>query len=206
MWVLLAFTTSAPIDLTGTVCRLNRGTDRLIVQTEGGERLRVLIGSPTRVTFEKTDYRSEDLRPGDRVRVVGVMESDQVEADAIDVQLKVAEAILDALLGTKPPLIGRFAIREAKTEFFSFQLPGGDYIRVDAKSAYGPKGRVWVSTLRSGDLLELSGKFSSEELFVASGIRILTNEESSRCPDLSKTETKEQTTARRTAEQKFLEP
>ncbi len=176
----------------------------MIILADDGKRMNVVIGDSTRVTFEKASYNADDLRPGDRVHVIGRANDLRVDAETMDVQLKVAETIVDALLGIKPPLVGRFGSREAKTEFFSFRLPDGRYLRVDAKSAYGPKGRVWVSTLRSGDLLELSGEWKSDQLYRASNIRILTNEESSRCRPIPG-ETKEQNAERETTEQKFLD-
>jgi hypothetical protein len=202
--VLLAlFEESTAVDLNGTVCRLNRRADRFIVQSEG-KRLSVALGDTTPVTWESAPYRGEDIRLGDRVRISGLSGGGRIEADKVDVQLKVAETIVDALLGVKPPLVGRFGSREAKTEYFSFRLPDGDYIRVDAKGAYGPKGRVWVSTLNSGDLLELSGSYQKEGLYRAGGIRVLTNEESSKCARVEN-ETKEEKEARLSEEQRFLD-
>lgn len=206
MWIaLLAFVaTTLPVDVKGTICRLSRNADRMIVRADDGKRLRVVIGDSTRLTFEKTSFSADDLRLGDRVRVIGRASDLRVDAESVDVQLKIGETIIDALLGLKPPLVGRFGSREAKTEFFSFRLPDGRYIRVDAKSAYGAKGRVWVSTLRSNDLLMLSGEWKSDQLYRASNIRVLTNEEWSRCKPIE-SETKEEKAARETAEQKFLD-
>ena len=193
-----------PVDVKGTVCRLNRRSDRLIIGTEEGKRVNVAMSDATSVTWEKAPYLPEDIRLGDRVRIRGAMTESRIDASEVDVQFKVAETIVDALLGIKPPLVGRFSVREAKTEFFSLRLPDGNYIRVDAKGAYGPKGRVWVSTLRSGDLLELSGEFKTDRLYRAGGIRVLTDEESSKCPRIEG-ETKEQKTARMETDQKFLD-
>lgn len=193
IWLaLFAFiSTTVPVDVKGTICRLNRNADRMILRADDGKRMNVVVGDSSRVTFEKALYRADDLRPGDRVRVVGRASDARVDAESVDVQLKVGETIVDALLGIKHPLVGRFGSREAKTEFFSLRLPDGHYIRVDAKSAYGPKGRVWVSTLRSNDLLERN-------------IRVLTDEEWSRCRP-PEGETKEQKTERQTAERTFLD-
>lgn len=206
IWLaLFAFiSTTVPVDVKGTICRLNRNADRMILHADDGKRMNVVVGDSSRVTFEKALYRADDLRPGDRVRVVGRASDARVDAESVDVQLKVGETIVDALLGIKHPLVGRFGSREAKTEFFSLRLPDGHYIRVDAKSAYGPKGRVWVSTLRSNDLLELSGEWKSDSLYRASNIRVLTDEEWSRCRP-PEGETKEQKTERQTAERTFLD-
>ena len=194
----------ASIEATGTVCRLNRNAERFIVGTDDGKRVAIALNDSTNVTWEKAPYNPDDIRPGDRVHFVGTENESRVDVTAVDVQLKVAETIVDALLGVKPPLVGRFSTREAKTEFFSLRLPDGNYIRVDAKGAYGPKGRVWVSTLKSGDLLTLTGSYTSNRAYRASGIRILTNEESSKCRRIEG-ETKEQKESRIEAEQKFLD-
>jgi hypothetical protein len=52
-----------------------------------------------------------------------VLVSCRLEVGRLDVQVKVAEALLDAVLKTRPRLVGRFAVREAKTEFFSLRVP-----------------------------------------------------------------------------------
>jgi hypothetical protein len=77
---------------------------------------------------------------------------------------------------------------------------------VDARSAYGPKGRVYVSTLRSGDLLEVAGTWTKKGEIKASSIRILTDDEPDSCKRGAPAgETKEQTAAREAAEQRFLD-
>ena len=206
VWIaLLAVLVTEPaVEVKGTICRMNRYADRLIVLSDDGKRTNIVLGETTDVTFERTAHRRDDLRLGDRVHVMGVPHETRIEAESVDVQLKFTEALVDALLGLKPPLVGRFGTREAKTEFFSLELPDGKYIRVDARSAYGPKGRVYVSRLQSNDLLELGGEFTSDDLYRASSIRILTNEESSSCKPIAG-ETKEQRTERQKAEQEFLD-
>jgi hypothetical protein len=201
---LIITTRPEPVQIQGTICRLNRHADRMIVLTDEGTRTPVVMGDLTTVTFEKTSHRADDLRLGDRIHVSGLQGEDRIEADTVDVHLKVAETIVDALLGIKPPLVGRFGSREARTEYFSFELPDGRYIRVDARSAYGAKGRVWVSTLRSNDLLELSGEWKGDNLYRASTIRVLTDEESSRCRPIAG-ETKEAKAKRLETEQRFLD-
>jgi hypothetical protein len=194
------------VEVEGTLCRANRSVDRLIVDA-GGTRHRVALDASSRVTFEGGRYEAADLRPGDRILVFAERDSLGIlHPLRIDVQARVGEGLLDALLGTRPRLIGRFAVREAKTEFFSLNVPGGDYVRVDAKAAYGPKGRVWVSTLRVGDLLEIDGTWTKEREIRASSIRVLTDIEPDRCRQRArKGEAKSDTSARETAEQRFLE-
>ena len=171
------------VRIDGRACRISRSTDRLIVMTDSGIRLRVLAESSTRFTFGRERFEPADLRPGDPVRVVGRRtEDDVIEADTVRVRPDLAEAIWDALLPSRSKsLIGRFAVREAQTEFFSLNLPGMNYVRVDAKAAYGKGGRVRVSTLRSGDLLEVRGEWVKDDLFRASYIDVQTDNEPVSC-------------------------
>jgi hypothetical protein len=194
------------VEVEGTVCRCNRSVDRLILEV-GGKRQRVAVDRSVRVTFEGRWYEAGDLRPGDRILVFGERDdAGTLHPLRIDVQVRVGEAVLDALLGTQPRLIGRFAVREAKTEFFSLNVPGDDYVRVDAKAAYGPRGRVRVGTLRPGDLLEIGGTWTKQGEIRASSIRVLTDDEPSSCLQHARQgETKEDTATREAAEQRFLD-
>jgi hypothetical protein len=197
---------AAAVEVAGTACRVSRRGDRMIVRSDGA-RVGVIVPDTARVTREGAAYEAADLRPGDSLTVIGDRDgSGPVTALRVETSVPVAGAIADALLGTRPRLIGRFAVREAKTEFFSLNVPGDDYVRVDAKGAYGPKGRVWVSSLRSGDLLEVGGTWTKKNEIKASSIRVLTDDEPDSCRrDARRGETKEQTAAREAAEQRFLD-
>lgn len=194
------------VEIEGTLCRTNRSVERLILEANGS-RHRVAVDESARVTFEGQSYEAEDLRPGDRILVFAERDRAGVlHPLRIDVQARAGEGLLDALLGTRPRLIGRFAVREAKTEFFSLKVPGGDYVRVDARGAYGPRGRVRVSSLRMGDLLEIGGKWTRKDEIAASSIRILTDDEPEGCRrNARKGETREDTASRESAEQRFLD-
>ena len=170
------------VRIDGRACRINRSVDRLIVMTDSGDRLRVVAES-THFTFGRERFEPADLRPGDPVRVAGrLKKNDLVEADTVRVRPDVADAVWEALFPSKSPsLVGRFAVREAQSEFFSLNLPGMNYIRVDAKGAYGGSGRVRVSSLKSGDLLEVRGEWVKDDLFRASNIDIQTDNEPASC-------------------------
>jgi hypothetical protein len=207
--VLLAgagFAHGEAVEIEGTLCRTNRSVDRLIVDA-GGQRHRVAIDESARVTFEGDWYETEDLRPGDRIVVFAERDHAGIlHPLRIDVRVRAGAALLDALLGTRPRLIGRFAVREAKTEFFSLNVPGNDYVRVDAKAAYGPRGRVWVSTLRVGDLLEIDGTWTKKGEIRASAIRVLTDDEPDSCRRRAgKDEGDEDAAERDAAERRFLD-
>jgi hypothetical protein len=195
------------VDVSGTVCRLSRHGDRLVVALDRGPRVPVAIPGTARVTFEGAWYEADDIRPGDKVQIFGDRRpKGHIEALRVDVQVRATDALLDALFRTKPRLVGRFAVREAATEFFSLNVPGMDYVRVDAKGAYGPKGRVWVSTLSSGDLLEIDGTWVDKDEIRASYIRILSTEEPGSCREKARRgETLEETAAREAAERRFLD-
>ncbi|MGH9219998.1 MAG: hypothetical protein ACRD1W_11895 [Vicinamibacterales bacterium] len=166
----------------GRVCRINRSVDRLIVMTDSGDRLRIVAES-TRFTFGRERFEPADLRPGDPVRVAGRLKKhDVVEADTVRVRPDVADAVWEALFPSRSQsLVGRFAVREAQTEFFSLNLPGMNYVRIDAKGAYGGNGRVRASSLKSGDLLEVRGEWVKDDLFRASYIDIQTDNEPAGC-------------------------
>ena len=188
----------------GTLCRMNRAADRMIIGSEAGPRLRV-TSEDAAVTFEGIHYERLDLRPGDRVRISGNRNGSVIRATGIDAHVRPADALFDSLLPTKT-LVGRFGVREAQTEFFMLNLPGQNYIRVDAKSAYGPNGRVRVSSLKAGDLLEVRGDWPSKDLLKASSITVITDKENATCRAHARLrESKADTAEREADEEKFLQ-
>jgi hypothetical protein len=194
------------LEIEGTLCRANRDADRLIVDADA-KRHPVALGGSTRVAFEGQRLAREDLRPGDRIVVLAEPGPGGVlRGLRIDVQARAGPGFLDALLGTRPRLVGRFGAREAKTEFFTLHLPGNEFVRVDAKAAYGPHGRVWVSTLKMGDLLSIDGEWVKEREIRASSIHVVTDDEPGSCQRRARQgETKDQTAAREAAERRFLD-
>jgi hypothetical protein len=201
--ILAAVAQSVPID--GTICRINRNVDRMIVATDAGPRLRVVLGRSTVVHFESHDYERGDLRPGDRVHLLTTRKAPGVTVSSIDVTMRAGDALLDSLLRSHRTIVGRFAVREAKTEFFSLNLPGDAFLRVDAKAAIGPNGRVHVSSLKPGDLLEIKGTWPSKDLLQATSINIITDYEPSFCRTTARRgEMRLDTEAREASEVQFL--
>ena len=175
----------AIVDIEGQACRISRHLDRLIVMTASGVRARVAVESPTLFSYGYEQYDPSDLRPGDPVRVDGRLNPDGVvEANSVRVRPDLMDVIQDVLTASRSrtTLVGRFSVQEAKTEFFSLKLPGTNFVRVDAKGAYGGSfRRVWVSTLKSGDLLEVRGEWVKGDVFRASHIEIQTDKEPASC-------------------------
>ncbi len=202
MWMMLA----ATLSIDGTVCRMNRAVDRLIVRSDDGPRVRIALGHSITVRYRSQTYDRADLRPGDRVHVDAEhREPVGLFARARVLTMRVDDALVDSIFRSHRTLTGRFAVREAKTEFFSLRLPAQRYIRVDAKSAYGPKGRVRVSSLKPGDLLELRGTWSTKDLLRASSINVITDHEPSFCSSAARRgEMSGETAAREADEQRFL--
>jgi hypothetical protein len=177
----------------------------MIVGTDDGQRVRAVLRRSTSVSFQGNRSDRSDLRLGDRVHLIAHQDGSHIDAESVDVRLRTADALLDSLLGSHRTIVGRFAVREAKTEFFSLSLPGGNYVRVDAKSAYGPNGRVRVSSLKSGDLLEIRGSWPKKGLLQASSIRVMTDTEPSFCQSHARRgESSETTKIREADERKFL--
>lgn len=201
-WMILA----AMISFDGTVCRMNRSIDRLIVRSDNGPRAKVNIDDDVPLIYRAHDYDREDLRPGDRVHIEARRGSDGLEAKSINLTMRVDEALVDSIFRSHRTVTGRFAVREGKADFFSLHLPNRRYIRVDAKSAYGPNGRVRVGSLKSGDLLEVRGAWQSKDLLQASSITVMTNEEPSFCTTAARRgEMEGETLAREAEEQRFLD-
>ena len=194
------------IAIDGTVCRMNRPIDRMIIKSDGGSRFRVSLGHSTNVNFKSHLYDRADLRTGDRVHIVATRQNAFMLAQSVDVTMRVDDALVDSIFRSHRTVTGRFATREAMTEFYSLHLPLQRYVRVDARSAYGPNGRVYVSALKPGDLLEVKGTWVSKDLLQATSINILTDYEPSFCTTAArKNEMDKETAAREADEQRFLD-
>ena len=118
-WMILA----AVISFDGTVCRMNRSVDRLIIRSDNEVRVRVNVDDDVPLIYRGHSYDRGDLRPGDRVHIQARRSSDGVEAKNVDVTMRVDDALVDSIFRSHRTVTGRFASREAKTEFFSLHLP-----------------------------------------------------------------------------------
>jgi hypothetical protein len=196
----------AAISIDGTVCRMNRAIDRLILRSDSGSRVRVALGHSTPILFESHNYDRADLRTGDRVHIDAVRDADVgLRARSMNLTMRVDDAIVDSIFRSHKTVTGRFAVREAKTDYFSMRLSHQRYLRVDAKSAYGPQGRVRVGSLKSGDLLEVRGTWPSKDLLQATSISVITDYEPSFCTTSARRgEMSGETAAREADEQRFL--
>jgi hypothetical protein len=205
--VATQLTAARPLTIDGTVCRMNRVVDRLIIGSDAGARVRIALNRSVPVRLNSRLYDRIDLRPGDRVHIAADRGGQAgLIARQFDVTMRVDDALVDSIFRSHRTSTGRFAVREAKTEFFSLRLPGPRYVRVDAKSAYGPNGRVRVSTLKPGDLLEVRGSWPSKELLQASSINVITDHEPSFCTTAARRgEMSGETHSREANEQKFLD-
>jgi hypothetical protein len=197
----------AAITIDGTVCRMNRAIDRIIVRSDQGPRVRIDLGRSLPVLYRAHEYDRADLRAGDRVHIVADRRAEEgLRARAVDVTMRVDDALVDSIFRSHHTVTGRFAAREAKTDFFSFHLPNRRFVRVDAKAAYGPEGRVRVAALKPGDLLEVRGAWKSKDLLEATSINIITDYEPSFCTTAARRgEMSGETTAREAQEQRFLD-
>ena len=207
--IFLAFVAvemQAAISIDGTVCRMNRPIDRLIIRSDSGPRVRVALSHSTPILFESRTYDRADLRAGDRVHIDAVRDADVgLFARSMNLTMRVNDALVDSIFRTHKTVTGRFAVREAKTDYFSMRLPRQRYVRVDAKSAYGPEGRVRVGSLKSGDLLEVRGTWPSRDLLQATSINVVTDYEPSFCTTAARRgEIAGETAAREADEQRFL--
>lgn len=190
----------------GTLCRMNRSIDRLIILTDAGPRVRVSLGRAVPIEFKAQAYDRNDLRPGDRIHVLGQRGTAGILARQIDLTMRVGDQLVDSIFRSHRTVVGRFGVREAKTDFFSLRVPGQNYVRVDAKSAYGPNGRVLVGLLKPGELLEVRGTWPSKDILKASSIDVITDREPSFCQTAARRrEMDAETAAREADEAKFLQ-
>ena len=205
-FALFAVRSHASISIDGTVCRMNRSIDRVIIRSDNGTRARVSLAHSVPILFHAHDYDRADLRAGDRLHVVADRgDGGGLNARSVDLTMRVDEALVDSIFRSHRTVTGRFAVREAKSEFFSMRLPHQHYVRVDAKSAYGPQGRVRVGSLKSGDLLEIRGAWPSKDLLQATSINVITDYEPSFCATSARRgEISGETAAREAGEQRFL--
>ncbi|HYS54579.1 MAG TPA: hypothetical protein VER58_12550, partial [Thermoanaerobaculia bacterium] len=117
------------LNVDGTVCMMNRSIDRMIILTDGGPRVRVALGRPVPIRFNAHNYDRADLRPGDRVHVVANRGAEGLLARQVDITMRVGDALVDSIFRNHRTVVGRFGVREAKTEFFSLRLPEMHYVR-----------------------------------------------------------------------------
>ncbi len=205
---LIAVQSRAAIAIDGTVCRMNRAIDRLIVRADNGHRIRVAVGHSLPILFRSHAYDRADLRAGDRVHIEAARGAQVgLVARKVDLTMRVDEALVDSIFRSHKTVTGRFAMREGKTDFFSLHCPNRRYVRVDAKAAYGPAGRVLVASLKSGDLLEVRGAWPSKDLLQATSINLITDHEPSFCTISARRNetTTGETSAREADEQRFLD-
>jgi len=192
--------------IDGTVCRMNRAIDRLIIRSDYGNRVRIALGRSVPIQYRLQTYDRADLRPGDRVHITVQRGALGLLARQLDVTMRVEEALIDSIFRSHRTVTGRFGAREPKTELFTLRLPGPRDVRIDAKGASGPSGRVWVGRLRPGDLLEIRGAWKSKDFLQANSINVLTDHEPSYCTSAARRdEIPAETHSRETSEQRFLD-
>src|SRR5689334_10911217 len=85
------------ITTEGTVCRMNRSIDRMIILTDAGSRIRIALGRSVPIRFNAQAYDRNDLRPGDRVRVVASPGTAGLLARSVDITMRVGDALVDSI-------------------------------------------------------------------------------------------------------------
>src|ERR1700737_618235 len=128
--VVVQAAAASTLTTDGTVCRMNRSIDRMIILTDAGPRIRVALGRSVPIRFNAKTYDRNDLRPGDRVHVIPDRGTAGLLARQVDLTMRVGDALVDSIFRSHHTTVGRFAVREAKTEFFSLRLPELHYVRV----------------------------------------------------------------------------
>ena len=95
------------LNTDGTVCRMNRSMDRMIMLTDAGPRIRVALGRAVAIRFNSKAYDRNDLRPGDRVHVVAERGTAGLLARQVDLTMRVGDALVDSIFRTHHTTVGR---------------------------------------------------------------------------------------------------
>ena len=179
IFIVTAPLAAQPMTIEGTICRINRAADRMIVASDAGPRLRV-IATSAQVTFEGIDYEREDLRPGDRIRLLGNRNGATIRATVIDARVRPVDAASGSLFPTKI-IVGRFI--ETDGELITLNVAGPNVMRFKGSGSFKP-----------GDLLA-----------VGETVTVITDREDAACQsDARHGESKDDTAAREGAEREFL--
>lgn len=160
----------APVE--GTVQQVNANDGRLVIVTDRREVMTVRVSSSTPVSYHGDSYRVTNLEVGDRIRVTpdsttSANAGDELRASSIEVTHSAQE-------GTAVPktnsVSGRVSSVDRALDIVTIDN-GRQSMRVDVATASDSAGRrVRAADFRSGDRIEVSGRYSptSTNLFVAS--------------------------------------
>src|SRR5438067_126644 len=95
---LIGVQSVAAIAVDGTVYRMNRAIDRLIVRADNGHRIRVAVGHSLPILFRSHPYDRADLRAGDRVHIEAARGAQVgLVARKVDLTMRVDEALVDSI-------------------------------------------------------------------------------------------------------------
>lgn len=156
--------------LEGTIQDVNANDGRLVIVTDRREVMTVLVSSATPVSYHGTSYRVSNLEVGDRIRVnpdpsTSTTAGDEMRANSIEVTHSVQE-------GTAVPktnsVTGRVASADRSLDIVTIDT-GKQSIRIDVATANDSTGRrVRAADFRSGDRIEVSGRYSATatDLFI----------------------------------------
>lgn len=163
----------SPLD--GTIQDVNANDGRLVIVTDRREVMTVLVSSATPVSYHGTSYRVSNLEVGDRIRVnpdpsTSSTAGDEMRASSIEVTHSVQE-------GTAVPktnsVAGRVASADRSLDIVTIDT-GKQSIRIDVATANDSTGRrVRAADFRSGDRIEVSGRYSATgtDLFIGNVVR-----------------------------------
>ena len=159
----------APLD--GTIQQVNANDGLLVIVTDRREVMTVRVSSSTPVTYHGDSYRVANLEVGDRIRVspdttTSSNAGDELRASSIEVTRSIQEG---ANVPKTNSVNGRVAAVDRSLDIVTIDT-GRQSIRIDVATASDSSGRrVRAADFRSGDRIEVSGRFSATgtNLFVA---------------------------------------
>ena len=159
----------------GTIQQVNANDGRLVIVTGRREVMTVRVSSATPVTYHGDSYRVSNLEVGDVIRVnpdpsTSTTAGDELRASSIEVTHSVQEGTAVPKTNT---VSGRVASTDRSLDMVTIDT-GRQSIRVDVATANDSTGRrVRAADFRSGDRIEVNGRYSATgtDLFIANTVR-----------------------------------
>ncbi|HVT05216.1 MAG TPA: DUF5666 domain-containing protein [Thermoanaerobaculia bacterium] len=149
---------------------------RIVVETDDRQIYTIQGTSTTPVYFQGQSYRISNIEAGDRVRIqiAPANSINDLRARSIDVLTSVsATGATDVDRSTITAVVGRITRMDTRGQTFRVTTDRNVEIPVDARDATDSSGRsLRIADLHVGDRVEVSGRYGSNDVFLASTVRM----------------------------------
>lgn len=162
-----------PGTIEGVIRKVSAADGRIVIETDLRQTTTVIGRTTTPVYWQDDVYRIANLEVGDRIRVEVESTTDAgVRARSIDVLKSVRQPTAGVAGRTVGSVVGRVTRVDTRTATFRVSRAGQPELRVDAANAFDENRRAFrLSTLRNGDIVQVSGEYESNGTLRANTIR-----------------------------------